>query len=370
METVAVKIEDKNYNVYIGSNIISMLPKLICDVRRPTKVVVLTNRVLADKYGTPVKNILNDAGIESELIVIRAGESNKNIGTVSRIYEMMAEMHLDRSSAIIGVGGGVVCDIAGFVGATYMRGIDVYQVPTTLVAQVDAAVGGKTGVDLPQGKNLVGAFYQPKAVIADSAVLRTLPARDVRCGLAEVVKHGIIKDENYFKYVRSRASYLTGRNEEEMQKIVRRSVEIKAEVVEQDEREGGIRAILNYGHTVAHALEVVTEYKGYRHGEAVAVGMVTEAILAESIGVCNTGISGEIVNILVGLRLPVEIGEEISAEALLEAMIHDKKAVNGELKFALPTGIGSCKIVPAVSKESVLEAIQKHQKLDVHSAWM
>jgi 3-dehydroquinate synthase len=370
METVSVRLEGHGYDVHIGTNILNELPSIINSNRQPSKIAVITNRVLAQKYGEPVTDILNAAGIDSKCIVMRAGETNKNLATVCRMYENFAEMGLDRRSAVVAVGGGVVCDVAGFVAATYLRGLDLYQVPTSLLAQVDASIGGKNGVDLPQGKNLVGSFYQPKAVLVDIGVLRSLPVREMRCGLAEVVKHGIIRDEAYFKYVRSRGSMLTGRNDEEMSKVVRRSVEIKAEIVELDERENGLRAILNFGHTIGHALEVVTDYKALRHGEAVAIGMITECMIAEKLGICNAGVSGELVNTLVGLRLPVQMDSTLSPEAIVEAMEFDKKTIAGKLCMALPVSIGSAKIIDSVSREVVLEAIKSHQQMDIHSAWM
>lgn len=370
METVSVRLEGHGYEVHIGTGVLDQLPSIIQSIRQPSRVAVITNKILAEKYGEPITKILQSAGIEANCIVVRAGEANKNLATVCRMYESFADLGLDRSSAVVGVGGGVVCDIAGFAASTYLRGLDLYQVPTSLLAQVDASIGGKNGVDLPQGKNLVGSFYQPKAVLVDIGVLRSLPVRETRCGLAEVVKHGIVRDESYFRYVRSRGSLLTGRNDQEMSSVVRRSLEIKAEIVEQDERDTGIRAILNYGHTIGHALEVVTDYKSMRHGEAIAVGMITECMIAEKIGICSSGVSGEIINALVGLRLPVKIDPDISAEAIVDALEYDKKTIAGKLCMSLPVTIGSAKSIESIPRDVVLEVIRSHQQMDMHSAWM
>ena len=370
METISVKIEDRGYDVFVGSDILRELPQIMEKTRRPSKAVVLTNRVIAERYGKPVVEILRKSGISTEIIVLRAGETNKNMNTACRIYEQFAEMGLDRHSAVVAVGGGVVCDIAGFVAATYLRGLDLYQIPTTLLAQVDASIGGKNGVDLPQGKNLVGTFYQPKAVIVDVSVLRSLPVREIRGGLAEIVKHGVVYDEAYFKYVRSRASMLTGRNEDEMAKVVRRSIEIKAEIVSRDELDNGIRGILNFGHTIGHALEVVNDYKLLRHGEAISIGMITESMIAEKLGICPKGISREISNTLVGLRLPVQMPDSVSPQSIINAMEYDKKTIAGSIRMALPTVLGNARIVEGISREIVMEAIKQHQQIDIHSSWM
>lgn len=370
METVSTKTKNSSYDIYIGSKIYRDIPEIISQKRRPSKAVVITNRVIAPKYGNEIEYILRDADIETESIIIRAGESNKSLSTILRIYENLAEMNLDRHAAIVAVGGGVVCDIGGFIAATYLRGLDLYQVPTTLLAQVDASVGGKNGVDLPQGKNLVGTFYQPTAVIADVSTLRTLPVREMRSGMAEIVKHGVVYDEDYFKYIRSRASYMTARNEEEMIKIIRRSVEIKADVVASDEFDEGIRGILNFGHTVGHALEVVTDYRSIKHGEAVAIGMITESIIAEMLGICQNGTTGEIANTVVGLRLPVQIPDDVSTSELIEAMNYDKKTVAGNLRMALPTALGHAQMVESIPRDIVAEAIDNHRKMDILSSWM
>jgi 3-dehydroquinate synthetase len=225
-----------------------------------------------------------------------------------------------------------------------MRGIDLYQVPTTLLAQVDSSVGGKTGVDLPQGKNLVGAFYQPRAVLIDTGTLDTLPVRELKCGLAEVVKHGIIYDQGFFEFLRAHAGELLARRADAIEHAVARSVEIKRDVVQADERESGIRAILNCGHTVGHAIEMLAGYGKYRHGEALSIGLVTEALLADCAGFSSEVVSGPLRRLLWGLGLPVEMDPTISTADIMSAVRLDKKVLGADLRLALPVAIGRCEV--------------------------
>jgi 3-dehydroquinate synthase len=240
----------------------------------------------------------------------------------------------------VALGGGVAGDLAGFVAATYMRGVPYLQAPTTLLAMLDASVGGKTGVDTAEGKNLIGAFHPPVAVLADPRALATLPDREYRAGLAEAVKHGLIADRAYFEWMEQEAGPIVARDADALQHLVRRSVEIKAEVVSEDEREGGRRAILNAGHTVAHALEQATEYR-VPHGEAVGLGLVAEAALATGLGLATPEAGARLVVLLERLGLPTRVGEPVAAERLLSAMAGDKKNRGHEIRFALPRGVGA-----------------------------
>jgi 3-dehydroquinate synthase len=240
-----------------------------------------------------------------------------------------------------------------------MRGVKCVQVPTTLLAMVDASVGGKTGVDLPSGKNLVGAFHQPVLVVADIETLRTLPARERRAGLAEVVKHGIIFDQRLFDFAVANAASLLAGKPESLEHVVTRSVEIKREVVQQDERESGIRAILNFGHTVGHAIESLTGYSQFRHGEAIAIGMVVEARISELIGHGEPGLAKAVSSALSGLHLPTAVPNRLSAEEIVLAMASDKKTIGGALRFALPNRIGRCAVVDGVAVRAVQAAIEE-----------
>jgi 3-dehydroquinate synthase len=279
------------------------------------------------------------AGWDGEAITFPAGETSKTRDSWARLTDSLMERGFGRDSGVIALGGGVAGDLVGFVAATYMRGIPYLQVPTTLLAMLDASVGGKTGVDTPQGKNLVGAFHPPAAVIADPQTLATLPDRAYRAGLAEAVKHGLIADRLYFEWMEANAAALVSRSQDPLIHLIRRSVEIKAEVVSGDERESGRRAILNAGHTVAHALEQVSGYD-LPHGEAVGLGLVVECELAEQLGVASGGLRKRVATLLSRLGLPVRIPPSLEGGALIRSMANDKKNRSGQIHFALASGPG------------------------------
>jgi 3-dehydroquinate synthase len=284
------------------------------------------------------------------------GESQKTLRRLGWLLEQMQAAGLDRSSAVVALGGGVIGDLAGFAAAVYMRGIPYVQTPTTLLAQVDSSIGGKVGVDLPQGKNLAGAFHQPAAVFADLDTLRTLPAREFRQGLAEVVKHAIIADARFFEYLEARRVPLLRRDPAVLLHVVRRSCQIKAAVVSRDEREAGERALLNYGHTFAHALETWGGYRKYRHGDAVAVGMVAAAKLSERRGWLRSDELARIRALLAAMRLPIAASEAPPQE-LLAIMAADKKARGGRLRFVLPRVVGAAAIADDVQPEEIVQAL-------------
>jgi 3-dehydroquinate synthase len=268
-----------------------------------------------------------------------AGEASKTREHWARLTDALLADGFGRDSGIIALGGGVAGDLAGFVAATYMRGLPYLQVPTSLLAMLDASVGGKTGVDTPEGKNLIGAFHPPQAVVADPRVLATLPERDFRGGMAEAVKHALIADADYFTWMEREAEALLRRDETALTRLVRRSVEIKADVVSGDEREAGRRAILNAGHTVAHALERATAY-GIPHGEAVALGLAAECALAEALGVAPSGVAASVTALLGRLQLPVHLPEAVDPDRIIEAMASDKKNRAARIRFALPSRLG------------------------------
>jgi len=277
---------------------------------------------------------------EGTALTFPPGEPSKTREQWARLTDALLAQGFGRDSGIVALGGGVAGDLAGFVAATYMRGLPHIQVPTSLLAMLDASVGGKTGVDTPEGKNLIGAFHPPVAVLADPRALATLPERDYRSGMAEAVKHGLIADAGYFAWMERDAEALVRRDEAALTRLVRRSVEIKAEVVSGDEREAGRRAILNAGHTVAHALEHATAY-GLPHGEAVALGLVAECALAERLGVAPAGLGKQVAGLLARLGLPVRLAAPIDADRVLRAMGSDKKNREARLRFALPRELGA-----------------------------
>jgi 3-dehydroquinate synthase len=300
---------------------------------------VITDSHVAKLYGQHLVARCHDAKLQAELFEFPAGESNKTRETWAALCDRMLAVHLGRDSAVVALGGGVVGDVAGFVAATYLRGIPCIQVPTTLLAMIDSSIGGKTGVDVPAGKNLLGAFHQPRLVVADPDVLGSLPAPQLAAGMAEAVKHGVIADRRYFDALEQEHRAVSAREPEALARVVRRSVEIKAEVVGADEREAGRRAILNFGHTVAHAIEATSKFATL-HGEAVAIGMAYEARIAELLGIAEPGTADRLHRLLERYALPLALPPSATVDDLIAAMRLDKKARDGVVRFALPRAIG------------------------------
>jgi 3-dehydroquinate synthase len=324
------------YPVYVAPDSLAGLGHLIERHLQSRRSVMIADQQVYDLIQAKRLGRLTWSG---DALTFPAGEESKSRDSWARLTDMLLERRYGRDSGIIGVGGGVTGDLAGFVAATYMRGIPYLQVPTTLLAMVDASVGGKTGVNTPNGKNLIGAFFPPVAVIADPLVLTTLPDREYRAGLAEAVKHGLIADVKYFAWMESNSPSLIGRDPEIVTQLVRRSVELKAEIVSRDEREAGQRAILNAGHTVAHSLE---QLSGFRlpHGEAVALGLIVECALAEQLGVAVGGVGERVTSLLGGLGLPTRYPGSLDRDALLAGMVLDKKNREGDIRFALIADVG------------------------------
>jgi 3-dehydroquinate synthase len=325
-----------SYPVYVEPGVIGRLEGLVTehlDVARTALIadgnvfaLLQTGRLGRNPWSGPA-------------LTFPAGEASKTRDQWARLTDALLADGFGRDSGIIALGGGVAGDLAGFVAATFMRGLPYLQVPTSLLAMLDASVGGKTGVDTPEGKNLIGAFHPPAAVVADPRALATLPDRDYRGGMAEAVKHGLIADAAYFGWMEQEAEALLRRDETALTRLVRRSVEIKAEVVSDDERESGRRAILNAGHTVAHALERVTGY-AIPHGEAVALGLVAECTLAEAMGLAPSGLAGRVSGLLSRLGLPVRLAQPLDPERIAAAMTSDKKNRSARVRFALPSRLG------------------------------
>jgi 3-dehydroquinate synthase len=335
-EPVTVTHALGSYPVYVESGALSRLDRLIGQHLPGRRIIILADATVLELYRA---GQLGAPPSTAEALSFPAGEPSKSRETWARLTDQLFELGADRGSAIVSLGGGVAGDLAGFVAATYMRGIPYVQVPTTLLAMVDASVGGKTAVDTPRGKNLVGAFHQPAAVMADPLTLQSLPDRTFREGLAEAVKHGLIADRAYFEWIESHAEAIERRDPETLTGLIRRSVEIKAHVVGADERETGCRAILNAGHTVAHALEQVSGY-GLAHGEAVALGLAAECHLAEQLGVARPGLGTRVTGLLTRLGLPVRLNHSVNPEPLLQAMLADKKNRKGEIHCSLVAELG------------------------------
>ena len=328
-------------SIRVGRGLFDQAGAITREVAPAHRYALITDSNVGPLYAEKVRNQLEKGS--AEVLTIPAGESNKTRESWARLTDQMLAKKFGRDSVVIALGGGVVGDLAGFVAATFMRGIPVVQIPTTLVAMVDAAIGGKTAVDTLAGKNLVGAFHPPAAVLVDQQLLATLPLREMRAGFAEIVKHGVIADDVYLREVASGASEMLsagGSASDRMLSLIVRSVEIKADIVSRDEREEGLRKTLNFGHTIGHAVELVSGYS-LLHGEAVAIGMALEGRLAEQIGVAKAGTAATIVNALQSAGLPTDLPTGFEPEEVIEAMKADKKGKSGKTRFALPLRVGA-----------------------------
>jgi len=321
---------------------------------RGAKAALVTDSSVADLYLDAALESLRAAGLEATSAVVPPGEGSKTLTQAGELYDRMLRAGLDRGSVVVALGGGVVTDLAGFVAATYMRGIAWVAVSTTLLGQVDASVGGKTAVDHPECKNLIGAFHQPSAVLCDIDTLKTLPDEELRTGLAEVVKHAMIRDADLFDELERRADRILARDLSILEDIVARNVHIKADVVAADEREADLRRILNYGHTIGHALESLL---GLTHGRAVALGMMAEARLAERRGLVGRAVVERQKALLARFGLPVALADTADAERCLAIMRHDKKAEAGRLRFVLPEAIGRVRVVEDVTDDEIRAAL-------------
>ncbi len=341
MHTVNVSLAERSYDIEIGTRLDAAGDR-IRGLGFGRKMAVVTNPTVK-LYGKPLIESLKAAGFLVMSIEIPDGEQFKNLDWANAIYTALLTNGFDRKSALVAFGGGVIGDLTGFAAATFMRGVPFVQVPTTLLAMVDSSVGGKTGVNHPMGKNMIGAFYQPRKVLMDLAVLKTLPREEFLSGIAEVIKYGVIRDAVLFEYLEKNRGHILNLETEALTHVIRRSCEIKAEVVSQDEREGGLRAILNFGHTVGHAIETAENYT-MRHGEAVAIGMVYASRLALATGLCDDSVPPRVEGLIRAYGLPADLGAlrlRPSVAGLMDTMQVDKKAEGGKVKFILPTGIGS-----------------------------
>jgi len=341
LEQLTVGLGDRSYPIWIGDGILDSLGEAMNAVRFPRKVAVITNPTVEELYADRVLEALRREGFVATVVVLPDGEEHKNLATLEKIYDTLIEKGFDRSSGLVALGGGVIGDITGFAAATFLRGIPFVQVPTTLLAQVDSSVGGKTAVNHPLGKNLIGAFYQPRHVHIDVATLASLPQREYSAGMAEVIKYGIIRDARFFTWLSEQRERLRRLDRQVLVHAVMRSCQIKADIVEIDETESSLRAILNYGHTFGHAVETLTGYGVVKHGEAVAIGMVVAALASLELGYCAQADVDAIRTLLASFTLPVA-PPDFPIESYLRAMGRDKKVREGVLRFVLNQGIGDC----------------------------
>ena len=343
---IRVATRSRKYPVHVGAGLLARLDTLLDEAGVGGQRVAVSSPTVWKAHGATVKRVLGNV----EHVLVPDGERSKTAQTVARIYDALIRMAADRSVTVIAIGGGVIGDVVGFAAATYLRGVGLVHVPTTLLAQVDSSIGGKVGINHPLGKNLTGSFHQPLAVFADPEVLDTLARRDFRAGLYEVVKYGMIADRELFERLGRDLRAIVRREQDALAPVIAESCRIKARVVSEDERESGLRRILNFGHTAGHAIEAVTKYRRFRHGEAVAYGMLVVADLGVQRGIFAEEDRSALADLIARLG-PLPSVSDLSARALMEAMRRDKKVRKGRLHVVLPTGIGTTRIVDDVTDD-------------------
>lgn len=343
MKNLRVALGDRSYDIVIKKGSLEEIGAIVSQCGLKGRVAMVTNPTVKKLHGATVAKSLSSAGFEPFFITVPDGERYKNLKSLSAIFDALVARRCERSTPVLALGGGVIGDLAGFAAATYLRGVPFVQVPTTLLSQVDSSVGGKTGVNHPKGKNLIGAFYQPKVVVIDPDALKTLPKRELRSGFAEVIKYGVIWDAGFLKFIERKTGEILALGPA-ITAAIRRSCAIKAEIVGADERESGLRAILNFGHTFGHAIEANAGYGVVRHGEAVGIGMIMAARLSESIGVSPLGIADRIEALARNAGLPVALRQKIGLRDMLKAIKLDKKVSDGRIRFVLQASIGKVKL--------------------------
>jgi len=352
-QTIHVGLAERSYDIRIGTGNLESAGEFLAGLGKTSHAVLITDDNVRSPHAEAVAAGLAEAGIEIDMIVVEPGEASKSVDLAAGLWSGLLEVGADRKSVVVAAGGGVVGDLAGFIAATFARGVRFFQVPTTLLAQVDSSVGGKVGINLPEAKNMVGAFKQPLGVLIDTATLDTLPDREYRAGLAEVVKYGVILDAGFFDELEACADALNRHDPEVLVRVIARCCRLKADVVEQDEFETtGVRAVLNYGHTFAHAFEALSGYGEVLHGEAVAMGMLCASRLAERLGRIDAEVTARQRRLLERLRVPHE-PPPLEPDRILQTMMHDKKVEHGRLRFVLPSRLGHVELVGDVPEEHV-----------------
>jgi 3-dehydroquinate synthase len=363
MRKVKVPLGRRTYLIHAGEALLASLGYHCRRLQLGDRCAILTDRNVAPLYADAAMDSLGAAGFDPLLVTVPAGESAKDLKVVAQCYNELAAHRLERRSFVVALGGGVVGDLAGFVAATFLRGIDFVQVPTTLLAQVDSSVGGKVGVNLRAGKNLVGAFHQPRLVLCDLDTLRTLPDREYRAGLAEVIKYGVIRDAALFRLLEKQMTRLLDREATLLSQVIARCCRIKAEVVGADETEQGLRAILNFGHTIGHALEAVAGYGRFLHGEAISIGQVLAARLSSEVVGLSTDEADRIRRLFEAAGLPVQVRLRPNARReLIAAMLHDKKVSGGAVKFVLVPRLGEARHGIRLAMDRVEQAVAEAGK--------
>jgi 3-dehydroquinate synthase len=348
--TVPVALGERSYPIHIGSGLLSWLGAEIARQTKATRAAVVTVPAVGRRYAGRLLRSLREAGLEARQVTVRDGDTHKNLREAARLYDALLDFGADRSTVVVALGGGTVGDLAGFAAATFLRGVPFVQVPTTLLAMVDASVGGKVGVNLPRGKNLVGAFHQPRLVGIDVDTLASLPVRERAAGLAEVVKAGLLGDAAFFEQLERSAERVLELEPEALLPAIERACAIKAEIVAEDEREAGRRMLLNLGHTLGHAIEALSHYRGILHGEAVAMGMAFAARRSEALGLCPSGVAGRVEDLLGRLGLPTELPRH-PRRAYLSALRVDKKRREARIQFVALRAVGRAETVSLTPAE-------------------
>ncbi|KLN66919.1 3-dehydroquinate synthase [Vibrio sp. VPAP30] len=356
MERITVSLDERSYPISIGAGLFND-PAHLSFLSAKQKVVVISNVTVAPLYADKILSLLEQLGCEASVLELPDGEQYKSLETFNTIMSYLLEGSYARDVVVVALGGGVIGDLVGFAAACYQRGVDFVQIPTTLLSQVDSSVGGKTAVNHKLGKNMIGAFYQPKAVVIDTDCLKTLPQREFAAGISEVIKYGIIYDQDFFVWLEENLDKLYQLDEQALTYAIARCCEIKAEVVAQDEKESGIRALLNLGHTFGHAIEAELGYGNWLHGEAVSAGTVMAAKAAQLQGLINEQQVERIISILKRAQLPVQTPETMSYADFIKHMMRDKKVLAGELRLVLPTSIGTADVVKGVPESVIEQAI-------------
>ncbi len=346
MRTLRIDLADRSYDILIGRNLLARAGEFIPESTPARRAVIVSNPAVHKLYGAVVATGLETHGLQTHTVEIPEGETHKTLKSAELLYDRLVEERCDRRTLLVALGGGVIGDLTGFVAATYQRGVPYIQIPTTLLSQVDSSVGGKTAVNHPRGKNLIGAFYQPRAVVIDIDCLKSLPPEEFRAGLAEIIKYGVIADPELFAYLETHTEKILKQDAACLEHIIETSCAIKAGVVERDETESNYRMILNFGHTIGHAIEALTSYSQYKHGEAIAIGMVYAAKLSRQMGKCSEEVVQRIRTLVNRFGLPHRL-PEFSPQDYIESMHLDKKARDNQIKFILARDIGSVEIVDA-----------------------
>jgi len=355
MRTVKVNLENRSYQVVVGAGILGQAGSWLKEVGIGDRLVIITNPVVQGLYGSGLRESLLADGFAVDILTVADGEEQKSLDVAGRLYNELTAVYAERATPILALGGGVIGDLAGFVAATYLRGVPLVQIPTTLLAQVDSSIGGKGAVNHGLLKNKIGAFYQPRLVLSDTAILKTLPVGEFTNGMAEVIKSAVIRDRDLFTFIETNLDKIRELDDTTMEEVVFRSAGIKARVVEQDEMDLGLRNILNFGHTIGHAIETVSDF-GVEHGQAVAMGMAAAASIARRMGILEDSELARLRSVIEGAGLPVEM-PQLDTEGVIQAMKHDKKIVGGKVRFVLPRAIGDVFVTDEVSLSLVEEVL-------------